>query len=66
VGLANPLHIILLLIVLAAWIVPAYLVARLAAQRGRSFGGYLAGGLIFGWLFSLIAAVVISSRPAQR
>jgi hypothetical protein len=66
VGLANPLHIIVLLIVSAVWIAPAYLVAQFAARRGRNFAGYLVGGLIFGWLFSLVAAVFISVRPARR
>ncbi len=65
-GLDNPLHIILLLIVLMAfWFAPAYLVARLAARRGRTFAGYLIGGLIFGWIFSAAAAVSISVRPAR-
>jgi hypothetical protein len=65
VGLENPLHIALLLILIAVWIGPALLVARLAARHGRSFAGYLVGGLIFGWVFSAIAAVVISIRPAR-
>jgi hypothetical protein len=67
VGLTNPLHIAVLLIVLPVfWLGPAYLLARLAARRGRSFGGYLAGGLILGWPFSLVAAVVIGILPARR
>jgi hypothetical protein len=66
VGLENPLHIAILLIVIVVfWLGPAVLVARLAARRGRSFAGYLVGGLVFGWVFSAIAAVVISSRPAR-
>jgi hypothetical protein len=66
VGLDNPLHIIILLILLAVWLAPAYLVARLAARRGRSFAGYLVGGLFLGWIFSAVAAVFISVRPARR
>ncbi len=65
-GLENPLHVVVLLIVLVGfWFAPAYLVARLAARRGRSFAGYLVGGLVFGCVFSAVAAVFIGVRPAR-
>jgi threonine/homoserine/homoserine lactone efflux protein len=65
-GLANPLHIVTLLIVFVIfWIGPAVLVARLAARRGRCFACYLVAGLIFGWIFSAILAVFILIRPAR-
>ena len=61
-GLSNPIHVLSLVVLVALWIVPSILVARLAERKGRSFGVYLVASLLIGWLFPLIAALVIRPR----
>jgi hypothetical protein len=65
VGLSNPIHVMLLVALVAFWVVPAVLVARLAGRKGRSFGVYLVTSLLIGWWFPLIAALVVRDRAAS-
>jgi hypothetical protein len=63
--MSNPLHVVVLLVVLALWPVPAFLVARLAERKGRSFGVYLVASLIIGWLIPLVAALIVPARRSR-
>ncbi len=64
-GLNNPVHLLLLLMLVAAWLGPALLVARLAQRKGRSYALFLTGGLVVGWLFDAVAGVMLASRPSR-
>jgi len=48
--------------VLLFWLVPAFLVAKLADRKGRSFAVYLIASLIIGWIIPLIAALIVRPR----
>jgi hypothetical protein len=65
-GLSNPVHIVLLLALVAFWVVPAILTVRLAARKGRSFGVYLVASLLIGWLIPLMAALILPTRRAPE
>jgi hypothetical protein len=65
-GLRNPIHLVELVVLVVAYVVPAYLVARAAERRGHSFGGFLLGGLVVGWPFSGIVVLVSGRRPPRR
>jgi len=54
---------VLLIVLLALWVVPAVLAARLADSKGRSFGVYLVAALIIGWPIPLLAAAILPARP---
>jgi len=42
------------------------LVARLAQRKGRSFALFMIGGLLIGWVFDVIAAVLlVAARPSS-
>jgi hypothetical protein len=58
-------HTFGLVFLLLFWLVPAFLVARLAERKGRSFAVYLIASLIIGWLFPLIAALIVRPRNAN-
>jgi hypothetical protein len=60
--MSNPVHVVLLIAVIAFWVVPAVLTARLAEHKGRSFGVYIAAALLIGWPVPLIAALILPSR----
>jgi hypothetical protein len=60
--MSNPIHVVLLLVLLAGFVVPAILVARLAHRRGRSFTVYLLASLIVSWVVPLIAVLVLPDR----
>jgi hypothetical protein len=60
--MSNPIHVVLLIALVAFWVVPAVLVARLAEHKGRSFVVYLVASLIIGWLIPLIAALIVPDR----
>ena len=60
-----PVRVFEVLLLLAFWLVPAILVARLAARKGRSFAIYLVASLLIGWFIPLIAALVVRPRAAQ-
>jgi hypothetical protein len=51
-----------LLGVLLLWLLPSYLVARLAQRKGRSFGLWLGFALAFSWFALLIAILILPAR----
>jgi hypothetical protein len=57
----HPIHDIALMAVLALWLIPALMVARLADRKGRSFSAYLIACLLFWWPIPLVVALVV--RP---
>jgi small-conductance mechanosensitive channel len=62
--MSHPIHDVFFLIVLVAlWILPALLTARLAQRKGRSFAAFLAACLLIGWPIPLIVALVM---PTDR
>lgn len=61
-AMSNPIHVVLLIALVALWVVPAVLVARLAERKRRSFVVYLVASLIIGWLIPLIAALIVPDR----
>lgn len=60
--MSNPVHIVLLLVLLACFVIPAVLVARLADRRGRSFAVYLIASLVISWIVPLLALLVLPDR----
>jgi hypothetical protein len=46
------------------WIVPAFLVAYYASKKQRSFAGFLAVSLIFGWFIPAIVVLVMKRDSA--
>jgi hypothetical protein len=61
-GLSNPTHVAVLLVVLALWIGPAILAARIADRKKRSFAVYLIASLLIGWPIPLLAALAVPRR----
>ena len=59
---SNPIHVVVLLIVLAVYFGQAYLAGRVADRKGRNFAVYLVAGLIIGPLILLIALVLPRSH----
>lgn len=51
---------------IAAWMLGAFLVAKAAKDRGKSFGNYLALGIFTSWVVSLIALSVARSRDSAN
>jgi hypothetical protein len=60
--MSNPIHVVLLVALIALWIGPSVLVARLAERKGRSFAVYLIVSLIIGWPIPLVAALIVPPR----
>jgi len=60
--MSNPIHVVLLLAVIALFIVPAVLTAQFAAGKGRSFAVYLVASLLIGWPVPLLVAFVMPNR----
>jgi hypothetical protein len=60
--MSNPIHDVVLLVVLAVWIGPAYLAGRVADRKGRSFGLYMVAGLLIGPLVLLGTLLLPRSR----
>lgn len=60
--MSNPIHDVVLLVVLAVWIGPAYLAGRVANRKGRSFGLYMVAGLLIGPLVLLGTLLLPRSR----
>jgi hypothetical protein len=61
------IHAVFFLLVLGLfWIGPSVLTARLAAHKGRSFGGYLIAALLLFWPIVLLVVLILprSSRIA--
>lgn len=53
---------IALAFVVVFWFVPSYFAARYAQSKGHSFAAFLLVGLLIGWVFSWIAALVVSDK----
>jgi hypothetical protein len=51
-----------LLGVLLLWLLPSYLVARLAQRKGRSFGLWFGFALAFSWFALLIAILILPAH----
>ena len=64
--MSNPIHVVLLLALIAFFIVPAVLTAQFAARKGRSFGVYLIASLLIGWPVPLLVAFVMPNRPGGQ
>lgn len=63
--MSNPIHDVFLLVLLACFVLPAVLVARLADRRGRSFAVYLVVSLIVSWIVPLLALLVLPDRSRR-
>jgi hypothetical protein len=61
--MSNPIHVVLLLALVAIFIVPAVLTAQFAARKGRSFAVYMIASLLIGWPVPLLVAFVVPNRP---
>jgi hypothetical protein len=61
----NPIHVVLLIALLAFWVIPAVLTAQLAGRKGRSFAVYLVASLVIGWLIPLIGALVVPDNRGR-
>ncbi len=46
------------------WIGPSLLVARLATNRGRSFGGWFVAALLLFWPLILVVVLVLPRRDS--
>ena len=66
-GLSNPIHWLLLLLLVVFYIGPAILAGRVAERKGRSFVAYLIASRLVGWPIPLLLAVVVprGSRAAS-
>ena len=63
---ASAVHVVFLVVVaVLLYVGPAFLVARLAERKGRSYGVYLVASLVIGWLFVLIVVLVIRDRSRR-
>jgi hypothetical protein len=60
--MSNPIHDVVLLVVLAVWIGPAYLAGRVADRKGRSFRLFMVAGLLIGPLVLLGTLLLPRSR----
>lgn len=60
--MSNPIHLVLFLVLIGGFVVPAILVARLADRRGHSFAVYLIASLVVSWVVPLIAVLVLPDR----
>jgi hypothetical protein len=64
--MSNPIHdAVFLIVVIFFWLIPAVLIARLAARKGRSFALFLIGSLVIPWPVSLTVALVMPARRDQ-
>jgi hypothetical protein len=64
---ANVVHLtFVVLVVVVLWLLPSFLVGRLAAGKGRSFAAYFIVSLIIGWLIPLIVALVVRPRGERE
>jgi hypothetical protein len=60
--MSNPIHVAGLLGLIAFWIGPAILGARIADRKGRNLSVYLIAGLIIGPLVLLVALILPRRR----
>jgi hypothetical protein len=56
------LHDGALLAVLLIWLLPAFMIARLAERRGRSFTAFLVLALLLPWPAILLAVLILPRR----
>jgi hypothetical protein len=63
--MSNPIHVVLLAALIALWLVPSVLTARLADRKGRSFSVYLIASLLIGWMVPLLVALILPHRRGQ-
>jgi hypothetical protein len=64
--MSNPIHVVLFVALIAFWLVPAVLTARLADRKGRSFSVYLVASLLIGWIVPLVAALILPQRQGHH
>jgi hypothetical protein len=64
--MGNPIHIAVVLALLAFVVAPAFLTARLAERKGRSFAVYLVASLMIGWPIPLLATLILRRERDQR
>jgi hypothetical protein len=55
-------RLVLFAVLVVLWIGPSYLVGRIAARKGRSFGAFFAAALLLIWPVVLVVALVIPRR----
>jgi hypothetical protein len=60
--MSNPIHVVLLIVLLVFWVGPAVLAGKIAERKGRSFSVYLVASLVIGWPIPLIAALIVPRR----
>jgi hypothetical protein len=63
---SNVLGIVIFILLLAIYFVPAIVVARYAANKGHSFALFLILGLLVSWLIALIVALIVEDRTKPR
>jgi hypothetical protein len=64
--MANPMHLVLLVALIAFFVGPAVLTAQFAARKGRSFAVYLVASLLIGWPVPLLVAILTPGRPGGQ
>lgn len=62
----NTIEIFITYFLIAGWFLGAFLVAKAAKVRGKSFGNYFALGILTSWVVSLIALSVARSKDASQ
>lgn len=48
------------------WVLPAFLVAKAAKNKQRSFVGFLIVSLIIGWIIPLLVVLVMKQNPKSN
>lgn len=56
------LTVLVFVVLIALWLLPAWLVARYAQRKGYSFALFLIAGLIWSWLLALIVALLLREK----
>ena len=64
--MSNPIHIVLLIALIAFYILPSVLVGRIADRKGRSFSVYLVASLLIGWPVPFLIALVLPNRSGRQ
>lgn len=57
--------VLILVLVVGIWVLPPFIAAAVASQKGRSGVGWFALGLLFSW-FAVLFAAVVSETTAHR
>lgn len=53
-------------VVFVAWVVVAFIIAKAAKEKGRSYGGYLALGLLLSPLVSGFVLLVVGEKKDAK